>query len=52
MCPAYKMCRDKDGADTEGMANQQLSQIEIPSHGEGPIPDTISDTLSCLQTGA
>jgi hypothetical protein len=21
-CPAYKICRDKDGAETEGTANQ------------------------------
>jgi hypothetical protein len=22
LCPAYKMCRDKDGAEIEGMANE------------------------------
>ena len=28
ICPAYKMCRDKDGAETEGMVNQCLAQLE------------------------
>ena len=28
MCPAYKMFKDKDRAETDGMANQCLAQIE------------------------
>jgi hypothetical protein len=34
MCPAYKMCRNKDGAEIEGMANQWLTQIEIHPIGK------------------
>jgi hypothetical protein len=34
MCPAYKMCRNKDGAETEGMANQWLPQIETHPMGK------------------
>jgi hypothetical protein len=46
--PIYKMPRDTDGAETEGMANDwhKLS----PSHRQALIPDTINDTLLCLQT--
>ena len=28
ICPAYKICRDKDGAEIEGTANQCLAQLE------------------------
>jgi hypothetical protein len=28
MCPAYKICRDKDKAEAEGVAIQWLPQIE------------------------
>jgi hypothetical protein len=31
MCPAYKMCRDKDGVKIERMANQGLAQPETPA---------------------
>jgi hypothetical protein len=34
MCPAYKMFRDKYGAETEGMANQWLAQIETYPMGK------------------
>jgi hypothetical protein len=33
MCAAYKMCRDKDRAETEGMANQCCPKLR-------PIPWT------------
>ena len=33
--PAYKMCRDKDGAEIEGMANQSLAKLETHFMGEG-----------------
>lgn len=29
MCPAYKMCRDKDRAEVQGIANQLLPQNKI-----------------------
>jgi hypothetical protein len=44
-CPIYKKCRNKDGAETEGMANQQPSQLKNPSHGQALIPDSINDTV-------
>ena len=31
ICPAHKMCKDKDGAETEGRANQWLPQLEAHS---------------------
>jgi hypothetical protein len=34
MGPAYKMCRDKDKAETEGLANQWLAQIETHPMGK------------------
>jgi hypothetical protein len=34
MCPAYKMCQDKDRTETEGMANEWLAQIEAHSMGK------------------
>ena len=54
------MHRDKDGAEIEGTANQCLAQLETHPMGESQsltllvtlCPDTISDTLLCLQTGA
>ena len=29
MCPAYKKCRDKNGAESEGKAIQLLAQLKI-----------------------
>jgi hypothetical protein len=34
ICPAYKKCRDKDVAETEGMVNQSLAQLEIYPMGK------------------
>jgi hypothetical protein len=34
MCPAYKMCRDKNAAETEGMANQWLAGLETHPMGK------------------
>jgi hypothetical protein len=34
MCPAYKIYRDNDRAETKGMANQWLPQIEIHPMGK------------------
>ena len=31
--PAYQKCRNKDGTETDGMANQWLAQLEIHSMG-------------------
>jgi hypothetical protein len=28
MCPAYKMCRNRDGAEMKGRANQCLGQFK------------------------
>lgn len=50
--PTYKICRDKDRAKIEGEANKLLVWIENPCHEREPIPDTISDILLYLQTGA
>jgi DNA-binding GntR family transcriptional regulator len=46
------MCRDKHGAEIEGMANQWLSQIETHPVGKILSPDNINDSLLYLQTGA
>ena len=54
MCPAYKICRDKDRAETEGVGNQWLLQIETHPMGKTQsltIPGTINDTPLRLQTG-
>jgi hypothetical protein len=49
MCSDYKMCMDKDRAETEGMANQWLAQIE--TYPMGKNPNIIDDTLLCSQSG-
>jgi hypothetical protein len=36
ICPAYKMCGDKDGAETGGVVNQCLYQLETHPVGESP----------------
>jgi hypothetical protein len=50
--PAYQMCMDKDGGETEGKANQQLAQLETHPVDRKSTGDTINDTLLCLQGGA
>lgn len=49
MSPAYKMCRNKDrhGGNDQPMIGPNWD----PNHGQEPIPESINDTLSCLQTG-
>jgi hypothetical protein len=50
-------CWSSCGAKTEGMANEWLAQLETHPMGKNqslrqePIPDTINDTLLCLQIG-
>jgi hypothetical protein len=48
-CPAYNMHRNKDGAETEGTANQWLPQLKTHPMWKSQ-PDTINDTLLFLQT--
>lgn len=45
ICPAYEVCRNKDGAETEGTANVR------PTPGASTISDTINDALLCFQSG-
>lgn len=33
ICPTYKKCMDKDGAETGGTANQWLTQLETQPEG-------------------
>jgi hypothetical protein len=43
---------DKEGAETEGMANNNQPKIWEPSHGKASVPDIINGTLLCLKTEA
>jgi hypothetical protein len=52
MCHAYKMCKDKDRAETEGMANQWLPQIETHPMDKNQSLTLLMILLLCLQTGA
>lgn len=47
--PVYKMLSVKDGAETEGMAND--CPTWDPSYGREPAADIISHILWCLETG-
>jgi hypothetical protein len=44
---AFKRCRDKNRAETEGMARQYLAQLEIHEMRE-PTSDNINDILLYL----
>jgi hypothetical protein len=47
---AYKMQRDKDGAESEGMANQSLDQLESHSKGESqPLTLLMIFCYACRQ---
>ena len=47
ICPLYKKYNDKEGPRTERMANNNQPKLR---HGQTPIPNTINDTLLCLQS--
>jgi hypothetical protein len=38
MCPAYRMYRDKDGSQNEGVVKQKLAQLETHPMGESQPP--------------
>ena len=44
------MYRDKDGADRGNGQTINVQNQDLP-HEQEPIPDTINDTLLCLQRG-
>ena len=42
----------KFGAETEGMTNENLPHLRVPSYGQAPIHDIINNTLLCPHTEA
>jgi len=47
MCPAYTMCRDKNGRETEN-DEPMTGPNRDPSHEQESIPDSVYDNLSVM----